>query len=67
MMPSVMDERHEELRSESISIDHLSEKPVTRPSGITSGLPFIGPELLTADFARRISVVAGVSRIKFRP
>lgn len=32
MMPSVMDERHEEIRSESISGYHLSEKPdVTRP------------------------------------
>jgi len=30
-MPSVMDERHEEIRSESISSDHLSEKPVLRP------------------------------------
>ena len=28
MMPSVMDERHEEIRSESISSDHLSDKPV---------------------------------------
>jgi hypothetical protein len=27
-MPSVMDERHEEIRSASISSDHLSEKPV---------------------------------------
>jgi hypothetical protein len=30
MMPSVMDERHEEIRSESTSGDHLSEKPVIR-------------------------------------
>jgi len=30
-MPSVMDERHEEIRSESISSDDLSEKPVIRP------------------------------------
>jgi hypothetical protein len=30
MMPSVMDERHEEIRSESISSDHLSEKSVAR-------------------------------------
>jgi hypothetical protein len=29
-MPSVMDERHEEIRSASISSDHLSEKPVIR-------------------------------------
>ena len=28
MVPSVMDERHEEMLSESISGDHLSEKPV---------------------------------------
>jgi hypothetical protein len=34
MMPSVMDERHEEIRSESISSDHLSEKPVLRPGGL---------------------------------
>jgi hypothetical protein len=33
MMPSVMDERHEEIRSESISSDHLSEKPVIHSSG----------------------------------
>ena len=32
-MPSVMDERHEEIRSESISGDHLSEKPVIQASG----------------------------------
>jgi hypothetical protein len=31
MMPSVMDERDEEIHSESISSDHLSEKPVLRP------------------------------------
>jgi hypothetical protein len=30
MMPSVMDERHEEIRSGSIGSDHLSEKPVTQ-------------------------------------
>jgi hypothetical protein len=30
--PSVMDERHEEIRSESISGDHLYEKPVYRPN-----------------------------------
>jgi len=28
MMPSLMDERHEEIRSEPISSDHLSERPV---------------------------------------
>ena len=32
MMPSVMDERHEEIRSESISGDH-SEKPVMQQLG----------------------------------
>jgi hypothetical protein len=31
--PSVMDERHEEIRSESISGDHLYEKPVIRQLG----------------------------------
>jgi hypothetical protein len=30
MMPSVMDEGHEEIRSKSISSDHLSEEPVIR-------------------------------------
>jgi hypothetical protein len=30
MMPSVMDERHEEIRSEPISSDHFSEEPVIR-------------------------------------
>jgi hypothetical protein len=34
MMPSVMDERHEEIRGESISGDHLSEKAVFRPGGL---------------------------------
>jgi hypothetical protein len=33
-MPSVMDERHEEIRSASISSDHLSEKPVLQPGGL---------------------------------
>jgi hypothetical protein len=29
--PPPLDERHEEIRSESISGDHLSEKPLYRP------------------------------------
>jgi hypothetical protein len=36
MMPSEMDERHEEIRSESISSDHLSEEPVLHPGGFVN-------------------------------
>ena len=33
MMPSAMDERHAEIRRESISSDQLSEKPVIQTDG----------------------------------
>ena len=50
MMPSVMDERHEEIRSESISGYHLSEKPVIRPLE----LEHISKQKPTNEMVRRL-------------